>query len=129
MYRYTKHFTIDEARSYLPKIRYEIAELNRLKTDLEKNGFNIYTRKYRPGFNPDTLTEFPDEFLQLTDIITALQEDGVLIKGIEEGLIDFPALRENGEEVFLCWRDGEDDIGFWHTLDGGFRGRRPLEEF
>jgi len=129
MYRYTKHFTIDEARSYLPKIRYEMAELNRLKTDLEKGGFNIYTRKYRPGFNPDTLTEFPDEFLQLTEIITALQDDGILIKGIEEGLIDFPALRENGEEVFLCWRDGEDDIGFWHSLDGGFRGRRPLGEF
>jgi hypothetical protein len=129
MYRYTKHFTVDEARSYLPKIRYEMAELNRLKTDLEKSGFNIYTRKYRPGFNPDTLTEFPDEYLQLTDIITALQDDGILIKGIEEGLIDFPALRENGEEVFLCWRDGEDDIGFWHSLDGGFRGRRPLEEF
>ena len=129
MYRYTKHFSIDEARSYLPKLRYEIAELNRLKSDLEKIGFNIYTRKYRPGFNPDTLTEFPDEYMLLTDIISALQEDGILIKGIEEGLCDFPAVRESGEEVFLCWREGEDDINFWHSLDGGFRGRRPLEEF
>ena len=129
MYRYNKHFTIDEARSYLPKLRYEMTELNHLKHALEKAGFNIYTRKYRPGFNPDTLTEFPDEFIQLTEIISALQEDGMHIKGIEEGLVDFPALRENGDEVFLCWKDGEDDLYFWHTLDGGFRGRRPLEEF
>ena len=129
MYRYNKHFTIDEARSYLPKLRYEMAELNHLKHALEKAGFNIYTRKYRPGFNPDTLTEFPDEFIQLTEIISALQEDGILIKGIEEGLVDFPSLRENGDEVFLCWKDGEDDLYFWHTLDGGFRGRRTLEEF
>ncbi len=129
MYQYNKHFTLDEARSYLPKIRYDMEELNHLKHQLEKIGFNIYTRKYRPGFNPDTLTEFPDDFLQLTEIITTLQDDGILIKGIEEGLVDFPALRENGEEVLFCWRNDEDDIYFWHSLDGGFRGRRPLKEF
>jgi len=129
MYRYIKHFTIDEARSYLTKLKYDMIELHQLMNKLEKVGFNIYTRKYRSGFNPDTLTEFPDEFLQLTDIISALQDDGILIKGIEEGLVDFPAIRKNGEEVFLCWRNDEDDISFWHSLEGGFRGRRPLEEF
>ncbi len=129
MYRYKKHFTIDEARSYLTKLKYDMIELHQLMNQLEKVGFNIYTRKYRPGFNPDTLTEFPDAFLQFTDMISALQEDGILIKGMEEGLIDFPAIRQNGEEVFLCWRNDEDDIYFWHSLEGGFRGRRPLEEF
>lgn len=129
MYQYKKHFSIDEARSYLPKLKYEMNELISLKKALDAIGFNIYTRKYRPGFNPDTLSEFPDQFLQLMDIIQSLQDDGIIVKGIEEGLADFPALRENNEEVFLCWKEGEDDIHFWHALQDGFRGRRPLAEF
>ena len=129
MHQFDKHFTIDEARSYLPRLRYLMSELIELQTTLDRIGFNVYTRKYRPGFNPDTLTEFPDEFIQLLDGIQELQKDGILIKGLEEGLADFPALRDNGEEVFLCWKDGEDDIYYWHSLNGGFRGRRPLAEF
>ena len=129
MYQYNKHFTLDEARSYLPTLKYQMGELIKIKTHLDQTGFNIFTRKYRPGFNPDTLREFPDEFLQIMDGIRSLQEDGVIVKGIGEGLADFPAIRETGEEVFLCWKDGEDDINFWHSLDGGFRGRRPLEDF
>lgn len=129
MFVYKKHFSIEEARSYLPTLKFKINELMRLKGQLDRIGFNIYTRKYRPGFNPDTLTEFPDEFMQFTDDVQSLQEHGVQLKGVDEGLADFPAIRENGEEVFFCWKDGEDDIEFWHTLDGGFRGRRPLAEF
>jgi len=65
----------------------------------------------------------------LIDIIQTLADEGIILKGIEEGLVDFPALRANGEEVFLCWRRGEEDISFWHTLDSGFRGRSPIDEF
>jgi len=129
MYQYEKHFTHEEAMTYLPRLEYDIGQLIRLKTVLDKNGFNVYTRKYRTGFNPDTLNEFPDEFLQVIEIIQALTHEGIIIKGIEEGLVDFPALRENGEEVYLCWKSGEPHILFWHTLDGGFRGRRPISEF
>ena len=129
MYQYKKHFSLEEARTYLTRLEFDIRELIRLKSQLEKIGFNLYTRKYRPGFNPDTKNEFPDEFLQLVEIIQALIDDGLIIKGIEEGLIDFPALRQNGDEVFLCWKSGETDIHSWHTLDGGFRGRRPILEF
>jgi hypothetical protein len=129
MYNYTKHFTLPEARTHLAHLASDIAELVRLKSQLDKLGFNLYTRKYKPGFNPDTRTEFPDEFLQLLEIIHSLGEEGLILKGIEEGLVDFPALRANGEEAFLCWKNGEEDIGFWHSLDGGFRGRRPIAEF
>lgn len=129
MYMYKKHFTIDEARSYLPTLNYKMDELIQIKTKLDTAGFNIFTRKYRPGYNPDTLTEFPDEFLQFMETIHTLQEDGVLVKGVDEGLADFPAIRENGDEVFLCWKAGEEDIYYWHSLDAGFRGRRPLAEF
>jgi hypothetical protein len=49
----------------------------------------------------------------------------VEVKDIDEGLVDFPAL-QNGETVLLCWKLGEDEIRYWHTLEGGFAGRRPL---
>ena len=129
MYQYKKHFTVEEARTYLVRLKYDISEIIRLKVDLESIGFNVYTRKYRPGYNPDTFKEFPDDFLQMVDIIQALSDDGIIIKGLEEGLADFPAIRKNGDEVFLCWKEGEEDIMYWHTLDGGYRGRRPLKEF
>jgi hypothetical protein len=54
-----------------------------------------------------------------------IQELGALVKDLEQGLVDFPWLRE-GEEVLLCWRVGEDAVAFWHPVDEGFAGRRPL---
>ena len=129
MYQYKKHFTLAEARTHLPRLKFEMAEVLELKSKLDTVGFNIYTRKYRPGFNPDTLNEFPEDFLHMLEILQALNDDGMIVKGVEEGLVDFPALRKNGDEVFLCWKAGEDDIKYWHTLDGGYRGRRPLKEF
>ena len=120
---------MEEARSYLSRLRYEIAEIKRLSRELNVIGFDIYRRKYRVGYNPDTLHEFPDEFMQIMDIIEDLNREGIIVKGIEEGLVDFPAIRDNGQEVFLCWKDGEDDISFWHTVEAGFGGRRSLEEF
>ena len=52
---------------------------------------------------------------------------GAQVKDADEGLIDFPALR-GGEEVLLCWKLGEDGIRFWHDLEQGFGGRRPVDE-
>ena len=129
IYQYQKHFTLDEARLYLPRLKYQMTEITKIKNQLDKIGFNIYTRKYRMGYNPDTLTEFPNEYVQFSKLIQALVDEGIFVKGFEEGLVDFPAVRKNGEEVFLCWKDGEKDINFWHTLSGGYRGRRPIIEF
>jgi len=129
MYQYKKHFTVDEAKTYLPRLKFEVNQIIQLKIKLDAVGYDVYLRKYRPGYNPDTLNEFPDEFLQLMDIIQALQDDGIQIKGIEQDLVDFPALRKIDEEVFLCWKIDEDDIKYWHSLNGGFRGRRPIEDF
>jgi hypothetical protein len=57
--------------------------------------------------------------------VNELHELGVLVKDLDEGLVDFPALRGD-EEVLLCWRLGEDEVAFWHSLEDGFAGRRPL---
>ena len=50
---------------------------------------------------------------------------GAQIKSLEEGLLDFPSERD-GEIVLLCWKLGEDEIEYWHGLDEGFAGRKPL---
>jgi hypothetical protein len=58
-----------------------------------------------------------------------LQIDGwdITLRDIESGLVDFPALA-SGRPIWLCWRLGEDDIGWWHEQNVGFEGRRPLLE-
>jgi hypothetical protein len=50
---------------------------------------------------------------------------GALVKDLDDGLVDFPA-RRGAEEILLCWRLGEEEIAFWHGLDEGFSGRKPL---
>jgi hypothetical protein len=57
--------------------------------------------------------------------IEQLENTGVIIKSLDEGLLDFPSMRFN-EEVWLCWRDGEPEIMFWHSKQEGFMGRKPL---
>lgn len=62
----------------------------------------------------------------LDKAIEALEATGVSIKSVEEGLLDFPSKRFD-EEVWLCWKAGEDEIKFWHGKEEGFMGRKPLE--
>jgi hypothetical protein len=57
--------------------------------------------------------------------IEVLEATGVMIKSVDEGLLDFPSKRFD-EEVWLCWKAGEDEIKFWHGKDEGFMGRKPL---
>ena len=61
----------------------------------------------------------------ITRLMSGLEEEGIILKDVEAGLVDFPHLREE-REVFLCWRRGEKVVEFWHELDTGFRGRQPL---
>lgn len=57
--------------------------------------------------------------------IEGINRIGAIVKDLDDGLVDFPSLRE-GEEVLLCWKVGEDEIGWWHRPEDGFAGRRPL---
>jgi len=57
--------------------------------------------------------------------IEDIEAMGVMIKSVDEGLLDFPSMRFN-EEVWLCWKAGEDEVKFWHGKNEGFAGRKPL---
>ena len=69
--------------------------------------------------------EFEREGAAVAACVAQLEELGVLVKDLDRGLVDFPAFR-SGEEVLLCWEAGEDQIAFWHGVDEGFAGRKPL---
>ena len=81
------------------------------------------------GIPPATLAaaaaEVESEAHELARVIDEIVDHGVQVKDIDEGLIDFPA-RRGGETVLLCWKLGEDEIRYWHTLEDGFAGRREL---
>jgi hypothetical protein len=62
---------------------------------------------------------------RLARLVDEIGEHGAQVKDLDEGLIDFPALR-GAETVLLCWRLGEEEIRFWHRVEDGFAGRRPL---
>ena len=70
-------------------------------------------------------------FLAMADVLReqleAIQATGCVIKDIETGLVDWPALHED-REVWLCWKYGEREVGHWHELHGGLAGRRPISE-
>jgi hypothetical protein len=62
---------------------------------------------------------------ELATAIGQVQAEGVLVKDLDSGLVDFPAKRD-GEDILLCWQLGEDEVAFWHGLEDGFAGRQPL---
>ncbi len=64
--------------------------------------------------------------LQVNRLVNHLTSRGCVLKGLEQGLVDFPAMRE-GREVFLCWKNPEQAVTHWHDLDTGFAGRQKLD--
>ena len=69
--------------------------------------------------------QFERESQAVARAVEGLQRLGLLVKDLDRGLVDFPALH-NGEEVLLCWQVGEDEVAYWHGVDEGFAGRKPL---
>ena len=124
-----KFFTANQANDALPdvikKFEYALAKKNDI-TKIEKelqlsmstgNSFEKYM-VLKQQFN-SAITKFYQS-------IEILESTGVMIKSIEQGLLDFPSKRFD-EEVCLCWKHGETEIKFWHDPDSGFMGRKPIE--
>ena len=127
-YLHEKHFTLDQARRMLSGISRLVEELVSLKKKLDERGFDIYRHQYFGGSGPNGERFFPAELERLVEIAKNLEKKGIIIKGLDEGLIDFPHLRSNNQEVYLCWKLGEPTVNFWHHIPDGFAGRKPIEE-
>jgi hypothetical protein len=123
------YFTKNEANQVLPDVikKFEFAlakknEVSKLEQELQMslvstNTFEEYVL-LKQKLN-SAITKFYES-------IEMLENTGVVVKGIEQGLLDFPSKRFD-EEVWLCWKYGETEIKFWHEKDSGFMGRKPIE--
>ncbi len=127
-YLHAKHFTLEQARRMLSGISHLVEEIVTLKQKLDARGFDVYRHQYFGGSGPNGDRFFPPELEKLVNIAKNLHQKGIIIKNMDEGLIDFPHLRSNNQEVYLCWKIGEDDILYWHRIEDGFAGRKPIEE-
>jgi hypothetical protein len=121
-------YTPDKANEFLPEIkkRFNLIIGYRNQIVIIQNELNnISSKDY-------SFKLFFEKKIQLNKTITLLykqieeiEELGILIKSLDEGLIDFPSIRFN-EEVWLCWNIQEEKIKFWHGKNEGFIGRKPL---
>ena len=124
---YQRHFTAAEANGLLPTLAPVIERLRDAKDELTDEEMHAALGEAAPGNGGgEPGRTVGVAFLEVRKLLLALAEAGVVVKDIDRGLIDFPALLE-GREVFLCWELGEDEVGFWHELDAGYPGRRPLD--
>lgn len=122
-----KFFTLDEANSIIPQLLKEVPQIQRLGSRLTQDFPDIKNAWEKAKFNGGSVegSAYLVVALQLNKIVKDLESKGCILKGINDGLVDFPALRE-GREVYLCWKMPESKIEFWHDLDTGFAGRQPI---
>jgi hypothetical protein len=127
-YLHTRHFTVAEAIESLYVNHPLIERMRQLAITLNKMDFDYLLGEYT-GENDGGLGKLPpQEYEMLLQVLANLENAGIIVKGIEEGLVDFPHLRQGGEEVYLCYQIGEETIHFWHPLETGYAGRKPLSE-
>jgi hypothetical protein len=127
-YRHEKHFSIAEAIQSLYDHHSIIEKMQMLSEKLLSSGYDVRQDQITGLIQLPAQQSFSKEFTQLLDVIRNLESDGILVKDVEQGIVDFPHLRESGEEVYLCFKLGEEDIRYWHSMDGGFSSRQLLDQ-
>jgi hypothetical protein len=129
-----REYTLEEANAAVVELRPVVARMvehGRKLAEAQRAQRELVTRIAGNGgdMQPSDLRELAETIQSEADAIGACAEEinaaGAQIKSLEEGLLDFPS-RRGGEEILLCWKLGEGEIGYWHGLDEGFAGRKPL---
>jgi hypothetical protein len=133
-----RYFTVAEANALLPALEARFGMVMQLRAQL-RNAYAALEHAGEPP-TPESLLkrDGPDELRKLrgrfrallealTEELAAVEELGVAVKDLDIGLCDFLGERD-GRDVWLCWQYGEKQVAFWHELDAGFAGRRPLHD-
>ena len=127
-------YTLAEANDLLPEVMPLLLELRSHKVTLDSavHALSALTPTMRQNGHAARPRELEARIQEMTAELAAGLEQvtalGIDVKSLEHGLIDFPSFRE-GRVVFLCWRLGEGPtIRYWHDIDAGFAGRRPLAD-
>lgn len=123
------HFTLEQANKLLPSVIQKFENVVSAKNEVVRIQSDFET-------NPKYMANFKDYIIKKQELNSAitnfyksiedLEATGVSVKSIDQGLLDFPSLMFN-EEIWLCWKQGETVIKFWHGKDEGFNGRKPIE--
>lgn len=135
----TAYFDIDKANAALVEVAPLLETLADQRAELIRlRDRSLATPSTSGGGNSDDPGLDPEEgrrirlrmqgvIDQMAAAVARIDSLGISLRDIERGLIDFPAL-VSGRQVWLCWQLGESDVAFWHELESGFGGRRPLAE-
>jgi hypothetical protein len=131
-----RYFTREAAEALLPQIEPVLREIQAMRAELASQALEVQQRRAHVMGNghvhPEETQAQVHQVARLSAELDRRLEQlaalGVLVKDLDSGLIDFPALRD-GQEVYLCWRLGEGErIAWWHEIEAGFAGRQPLED-
>ena len=125
-------FKVEEAEALIPRLELLVEELQRRAREL-REGVNALASESGKSVAdlsmPEVLRMRPELHRVVEDInrsVQRIEDIGGVFKDLELGLVDFPT-EIGGEPAYFCWQYGEKTIGFWHRVDDGFAGRRPLE--
>ena len=124
--RFSKHYSLAEARSLLPQLRLWFHQLQRLRRDLAS-----YEQSTAPrldagdDFGGGKVHQWIRNLAAFKELQTEFDQRQIQVQDLDRGLVDFPAIQA-GREIFLCWELAENDITHWHDLDTGYAGREQL---
>tara|TARA_B100000446_G_scaffold133775_1_gene125905 strand:- start:185 stop:586 length:402 start_codon:yes stop_codon:yes gene_type:complete len=122
------YFTIKSANEMLPTIIKKFQKIKQEKNEVEKMEQKLQMNLSGTSNLNDYVTLKQNLNASVTRFYTSIEElekTGVVLKGLEEGLLDFPS-KKFDDEIWLCWKEGETEIKFWHEKDVGFNGRKPI---
>ena len=120
-----KYFTVQTANEALPSVIQKYENIKKQKNEVIKTEQELQVALSDSNTFEQYVTlkqKLNEELSKFYTTIQELEDTGVVMKGLEQGLLDFPSKRFD-EEVWLCWKEGETEIKFWHEKDSGFNGR------
>jgi hypothetical protein len=122
-----RHFTRAEANALLPKLTAMLDRLREAKDDLTDSEAHEALSEAAPSNGGgEQGKQVGVAFLEVRRLLETIEQSGIVLRDIDRGLVDFPAVLD-GLEVYLCWELGEEEVGYWHDLETGYGGREPLD--
>jgi hypothetical protein len=122
-----RHFTREEANALLPQLTTLLTRLREARDELtDAEAHEALSEAAPANGGGEQGRQVGVAFLEVRRLLETLERAGIVLRDIDRGLVDFPAMLE-GREVYLCWELGEDEVGHWHGMEGGYGGREPLD--
>lgn len=126
--RHARHYTAAQANELRPWVAERVQWVRDARRAMEQLGPTVVRQmeSLDPGDGGSYPTrEVAEPLVTLTRAVAELERFDIVLRDVNRGLVDFPALRD-GDEVYLCWIVDEPEVQFWHPVDAGFAGRRPI---